>query len=303
MNKKLGFIGLGIMGRPMALNLLKAGYSLWVHARRPHMMEPLTQAGAIACTSPAEVARHADIIITNVSDTPDVEQVLLGENGIIETARHGSIVVDMSTISPSATRAMAEKLRQRGIEMLDAPVSGGEQGAIDGALSIMVGGKAEAFEQALPVFEVMGRNIVHIGDNGAGQVTKACNQVVIAQTIAAIGEAYILASASGVDPAKVRQALLGGFAGSRVMESHGQRMLAHDFKPGFKAHLHQKDMRIAMETAHELGIALPGAAHVTQYLNAVVGQDMGEDDSISIMRLQEQLSGVEVGKQDSPQER
>lgn len=294
MSEKVGFIGLGIMGRPMAINILKAGYSLWVHARRPEMMSPLSDAGATACASAAEVAANADIIFTCVSDTSDVEQLIMGEGGIVETARPASVVVDMSTISPSATRAIAEALTIREINMLDAPVSGGEQGAIDGALSIMVGGEESIFKRVLPLFEAMGKNIVHIGDNGAGQVTKACNQVVIGQAITAIGEAYLLASASGVDPRKVREALLGGFAGSRALESHGQRMLDRNFKPGFKAKLHQKDMRIVMEAAHELGISLPGAATLSQYLNAVVGQGKGENDSISILELQEQLSGITV---------
>lgn len=290
----IGFIGLGIMGRPMALNLINAGHSVSVHARRPAMMTALADAGATTCNSATEVATYADIVFICVSDTHDVEQVILGDEGILKGIHKNTVVVDMSTISPSATRALAKTLSENGCHMLDAPVSGGEQGAIDGALSIMVGGDEKIFNRVLPLFEAMGKNIVHIGDNGAGQVTKACNQVVIAQSIAAIGEAYLLASASGVDPAKVRQALLGGFAGSRALESHGQRMLDRNFKPGFKASLHHKDMRIVMEAAHELGIALPGAAQVTQYLNAVVGNGKGENDSISILELQEQLSGVTV---------
>jgi 2-hydroxy-3-oxopropionate reductase len=205
----------------------------------------------------------------------------------------------MSTISPSVTRDIAARLAEGGVEMLDAPVSGGEKGAIDGTLSIMIGGKAAVFDRVLPVFEVLGSNIVLIGDNGAGQVTKACNQTVIAQTISAIGEAFVLATAAGVDPARVREALLGGFAGSRVLDSHGGRMLAHDFKPGFKSKLHQKDMRIVLETAHELGIALPGAALATQMINALVGSGGGEDDSCAILRLQEQLAGVDVSKADN----
>ena len=291
----IGFIGLGIMGRPMALNLLQAGYSLAVHARRPQMMSPLRDAGALACDSVAQVAAHSEIVILCVADTPDVEQVILAGNGVLARARADTVVVDMSTISPSATRALAATLSQHHIHMLDAPVSGGEQGAIDGTLSIMVGGDSKIFERVLPLFQVMGKNIVHIGGNGAGQVAKACNQVLIGQTIVAVGEALLLAQAFGVDPGKVREALLGGFAGSRVLESHGQRMLARNFKPGFKASLHQKDLRIAMESAHELGIALPGAANAAQYLNAVVGQGKGDNDSISILELQEALSGVKLG--------
>ena len=292
----IAYIGLGIMGRPMALNLLRAGYNVRVWARRTESMQPLIEEGATACSSPADAASGADIIFTNVSDTADVEQVILGDSGVIEGAASGSVVVDMSTISPSVTREIAARLAEGGVEMLDAPVSGGEKGAIDGTLSIMIGGKASIYERVLPVFEVLGSNIVLIGDNGAGQVTKACNQTVIAQTISAIGEAFVLATAAGVDPARVREALLGGFAGSRVLDSHGGRMLAHDFKPGFKSKLHQKDMRIVLETAHELGIALPGAALATQLINALVGSGGGEDDSCAILRLQEQLAGVDVSK-------
>jgi 2-hydroxy-3-oxopropionate reductase len=292
--EKIAYIGLGIMGRPMALNLLRAGYPVRVWARREEMMQPLIEAGATPCGSPADAADGADVVITNVSDTADVEEVVLGDRGVIEGAEPGSVVVDMSTISPTATRAIAERLAEKGVEMLDAPVSGGEKGAIDGTLSIMVGGKLAVFERVLPVFEILGSNIVHVGDNGAGQVTKACNQTIIAQTLAAIGEAFILARAAGVDPVRVREALLGGFAGSRVLDSHGGRMLAHDFRPGFKSHLHQKDMRIVLETANELGIALPGAALAGQLINALVGSGGGEDDSCAILRLQELLSGVDV---------
>lgn len=294
MSEIIGFIGLGIMGRPMALNLINAGYPLFVHARRPHMMEPLVEAGATACNSAREVAASADIIFTNVSDSADVEQVILGENGVIETVRPDSIVVDMSTISPSVTRSIAAQLAAQNIHMLDAPVSGGEQGAIDGALSIMIGGPEEIYQRVLPLFEVLGKNIVYIGAHGAGQVTKACNQLVIAQTLVAVGEAYLMARASGVEPARVREALLGGFAGSRVLESHGQRMLEHNFKPGFKSRLHQKDMRIVMEAANELGIALPGASQATQYLNVLVGTGKGELDSCAVLQIQELISGIDI---------
>jgi 2-hydroxy-3-oxopropionate reductase len=286
----IGFIGLGIMGRPMALNLIKAGYSLRVHARRAFMMEPLLEKGATACASPREVAEQSDIIITMVADTPDVETVILGEDGLVEALRPGSVVVDMSTISPIATRRLAEKLAERDIAMLDAPVSGGEQGAIDGALSIMIGGKADTYQRLLPVFGILGKNIVHIGDHGAGQVAKACNQLIVAQAIAAVGEAYILASAAGVDADRVREALLGGFAASRVLESHGQRMLDENYKAGFKARLHRKDLAIALEAAHEFGIVLPGTSLVTGYLDATVNKGYGEDDSISLFKIQQQFT-------------
>lgn len=291
MGDTIGFIGLGIMGQPMALNLVRAGYPLRVFARRPESAAPVVDAGAIACDSPQAVAEGADIITTMVSDTCDVEEVILGERGVIHSARPGSLVIDMSTISPETTRDIAAKLAKQEIAMLDAPVSGGEQGAIDGALSIMVGGGEKEFKRALPCLEAMGRNIVHIGDNGAGQVAKACNQVLMAQSLAAIGEAFLLAEASGVDAMKVREALLGGFAYSKALESHGLRMLEGQYRPGFKTRLHHKDMRIALETAAAQGIALPGAALAGQYLNASMGQGMAEDDSISIYRVQKQLSG------------
>jgi len=292
MREKIGFIGLGIMGRPMASNLRKAGYELYVHARRAESMQPLAESGAIACATPAEAARQADITFTMVSDTPDVEQVVLGDEGALAGARSGSLLVDMSTISPSATRAISERLRERGVEMLDAPVSGGEAGAVSGTLSIMVGGSTRAFERARPLLEVLGKNIVHVGGNGAGQVCKSCNQVLVGHTIAGVGEALLLARTSGVDPTKVREALLGGFANSKVLEVHGQRMIDGNYTPGFKARLHQKDMRIVMESAHELGLALPGAALVAQYLNALVGRALGELDSSAIYRVLEEVSGT-----------
>ena len=289
MTERVGYIGLGIMGRPMVLNLLKAGYPVRVWARRPESMEAVTQAGAGSCVSPADVARHTDIVFTNVSDTADVETVVLGQDGIIQGAEPGSVVVDHSTISPLATRDIAEKLRERSVEMLDAPMSGGEQGAIDGTLSLMIGGKQEVFERVRPLLEVVGKNIVHIGDNGAGQVAKMCNQVVVAQTMAAIGEAFTLAEAAGVDPAKVREALLGGFAYSKILEVHGQRMLDDNYAPGFKARLHRKDMKIAMDTAAELGVGAPGAAVATQLINALVGAGDGELDSAAVVTVQRRM--------------
>ncbi|OQW94278.1 MAG: 2-hydroxy-3-oxopropionate reductase [Beggiatoa sp. IS2] len=291
---KPGFIGLGIMGQPMSLNLRRAGYDLRVYARRPEMMQPLTNVGAIACASPRAVAEQADVIFTMVSDTSDVEQVILGENGVIHGAKPGSLVIDMSSIAAATTRRIAAALAERGIEMLDAPVSGGEKGAREGTLSIMVGGKASSLARALPLLEVLGKNIVHIGDHGAGQIAKTCNQVLISQTLVAVGETLLFAQAAGVDPAKVRQALLGGFAYSHILEVHGQRMLTHDFKPGFKIALHQKDLRIALQTAHELGISLLGTALATQYFNALIGVGQGELDSAAIVLAQEQLSDIHL---------
>jgi 2-hydroxy-3-oxopropionate reductase len=288
----IAFIGLGIMGRPMALNLLRAGHRLFVHARRAESMAPLIEAGAVGCSNPAQAARQAEVVFTMVSDTPDVEQVILGtgdDDGVLAGVAAGALVVDMSTISPSATRVLAARIGEQGAEMLDAPVSGGEAGAVAGTLSIMVGGSTAAFARVRPLFEVLGKNIVHVGDNGAGQVAKGCNQVVIAQTLLGVGEAFMLAKASGVDPAKVREALLGGFANSKVLEVHGQRLLEGNYAPGFKARLHRKDMRIVMEAAQELGIGLPGAAQFAQLLNALVGQGMGELDSSAVFGLQERL--------------
>lgn len=236
------------------------------------------------------------MLFTMVSDTPDVEQVILGDdmasNAVIAGLQPGALVVDMSTISASATRIIAERVRSAGAEMLDAPVSGGDVGAIAGTLSIMVGGSASAFERARPLLEVMGKNIVHVGDCGAGQVCKACNQVLISQTIAAVGEALLLAEASGVDAAKVREALLGGFANSRALEIHGQRMLDQQYQPGFKSVLFQKDLRLVLEAAHELGLALPGAAQAAQLVNALVGQDNGELDSAAMFLSQRRLNGL-----------
>ncbi|HWR76560.1 MAG TPA: 2-hydroxy-3-oxopropionate reductase [Thiobacillus sp.] len=289
----IAFIGMGIMGKPMALNLHQAGHTVFVHGRRTESMTPLSEAGCIACKTPAEAASKADIIIVMVSDTPDVEQVIFGDNGVIHGAKPGAVVVDMSTISPTATRHMAAQLLARGIEMLDAPVSGGDVGAINATLSIMVGGKPEVFERVKPVFEAMGKNIVLVGDNGAGQVAKACNQIVVAVTIEGVAEALTFARKNGVDPARVRDALMGGFAGSRILEVHGKRMLDNAYPPGFKTRLHRKDMNIVMQTANELGLDLPGAALVTQHLDALMNAGDAELDSAAVMKVVERLSGVE----------
>jgi 2-hydroxy-3-oxopropionate reductase len=293
MTINVGFIGPGIMGGPMALNLMKGGHKLWVHARRPEAMKKLVESGATACASAAEVGKHADVIFLIVSDTPDVESVIFGESGIAKQARSGSVIVDMSTISPTATKVFAERLAKQGVDMLDAPVSGGETGAINATLSIMVGGKTKVFERVKPLFELMGKNIVHIGDNGAGQVAKACNQIVVAVTIEAVAEALTFARKNGADAARVREALMGGFAGSKVMEVHGKRMLDNEFKPGFKVGLHQKDMRIVMETAHQLGVALPAAALVTQHLNALMGTGDKDLDSAAVVKVVKRMSGIE----------
>lgn len=287
----VGFIGLGLMGRPLALHLAKAGHTLHLWARRPASLEPFKDVAAHAHPSAAEVARHADVVFTMVADGPDVREVCLGENGLASGAKTGLILVDMSTINPNTAREIGADLAAKGIEFLDAPVSGGEVGAINAALTIMVGGKPEVFEKVRPLFEKMGKAVTLIGPCGAGQVAKACNQILTGVGVLAVAEAFNFAAQSGVDPAKVREALLGGFAYSKILENHGQRMLDRNFKPGFKAWMHQKDLRIVMEEAHRLGLMLPSSAATAQLFNAIVGSGMGEEDSISALKLLEGLSG------------
>jgi len=262
--------------------LLKAGYPVSIYARRPEIAEPFIQEGASVFSSPKELASKVDVIITMVPATNDVEDVLLGKKGIIDTAKPGTIVIDMSTISANATQKIADKLAKKGIEMLDAPVSGGEQGAITGSLTIMVGGKEEILEKVHAILSVLGKQIVHVGGHGAGQVAKACNQVIVAETIIAVDEALRLAKASGVDPAKVREALLGGYANSRILEVHGKRMLENDYKPGFKAGLHRKDMHLALEQAHQVGVDMPAAKYGMQCLDRLVMKGHSDLDSSAI---------------------
>jgi 2-hydroxy-3-oxopropionate reductase len=288
---KIGFVGLGLMGRPMVLNLLKAGLEVNVWARRPASLTPVVEAGATALESVAAVAAASEVVISCVADAPDVAQVA---EGVADGAGAGLVYVDMSTIAPAAAREIAAGLAARGVSMLDAPVSGGEVGAIAGTLTIMVGGDAAAFEKALPALQAIGKTINLVGESGAGQVAKACNQILTGVGVAAVAEALNFAQKSGVDPARVREALLGGFAYSRILENHGQRMLDRNFKPGFKAWMHQKDMRIVMEEAHRLGLALPSSAVTAQMFNALVGSGMGEDDSIAMLKLLETLSGGEA---------
>ncbi|WP_374246874.1 NAD(P)-dependent oxidoreductase [Zoogloea sp.] len=288
---KIGFVGLGIMGRPMALNILKGGFDLTVWARRAESMAPLLEAGARGAASPAEVAAACDVVVSMVSDAPDVEQVALGAGGVAEGAKPGLIYIDMSTIAPAAAQSIAARLAERGVTMLDAPVSGGEVGAINAGLTIMVGGDEAAFEKAKPVLACMGKSVNLIGGAGAGQVTKACNQILTGVTVMAVAEAFNFARKSGVDAGKVREALLGGFAYSRILENHGQRMLERNFKPGFKAWMHQKDMNIVVQEAHRLGLMLPTSAATAQLFNGMVGSGLGEEDSIAALKLLESLSG------------
>ncbi len=287
---KIAFIGLGIMGRPMALNLLKGGHQVTVWARRAESMQPLLDAGATGAASPAEAVKGNELVISMVADAPDVAEVM---RGVAAGAEPGLVAVDMSTIAPAAARRIGEELAAAGVDFLDAPVSGGEVGAIAGSLSIMVGGSAAAFAKAQPAFACMGKNIVHVGGAGAGQVTKAANQIVTGMGVVAVAEAFAFASKNGVDRSKVREALLGGFAYSKILENHGQRMLDRNFQPGFKSWMHEKDLNIVMQTAHELGLCLPGSAATAQLFSAMVGSGMGEEDSIALLKLLEKLSGQE----------
>ena len=276
MAERIGFIGLGIMGKPMARNLLSAGFPVTVHSRSPGPIDELVAAGARRADGPAAVAAASDVTITMLPDTADVEQVLAGEGGVIEGASTGSLVIDMSSIDPGPTRALAAAFAVRDVAMLDAPVSGGQQGAIDAALSIMVGGDEAAFELARPVFDALGKHVVHVGPSGAGQVCKACNQLVVAATIEAVAEALLLAERSGVDAAKVREALLGGFAGSKILEVHGRRMLERTFDPGFRIRLHRKDARIVEAAAAATETPIPAFTAVTAQLQRAV--DAGDGD-------------------------
>ncbi len=281
----IGWVGPGIMGRPMVLNLLRAGYPVQAYARRPGQLDPLVEAGATTGNSPAEVSAATDLTIVMVADTPDMRDVVTGERGIDKGAPPGHIVVDMSTVSPTETRTVAKQLEAQGIAMLDAPVSGGEAGAIDGTLSIMVGGPEDVFERVRPIFEVLGGQVHRIGEAGAGQVAKACNQLLVAQTMAAVAEAFLLAESSGVNREPVRDALLGGFAYSRILEVHGQRMLSGDYQPGFKAELHLKDLRIVEQEARETGLSLPGAADALHLMEKLVAQGDGGLDSAALAKI------------------
>lgn len=289
--KKIAFIGLGIMGKPMAANLLKAGYQLSVYARRAETLADFVSPAVTVCDNPAAAVTATDLCITMLSDTPDVEEVTLGNHGIIHGATADSVIIDMSTINPSASKKIAQQLSVKKVHTLDAPVSGGEQGAINGTLSIMVGGDKASFDRALPVLKCMGSNIVRVGEHGAGQVAKACNQLLVAQTVAATAEVLILAQAAGVDARLVQKALLGGFAGSKVLEVHGERILNHDFAPGFKARLHLKDLRIVNSLAREMRLNLPGIKHALENMRQLVKEGNGEFDSSAIATVIRKKSG------------
>jgi len=290
MMERIGFIGLGIMGKPMARNLLKAGYQLVVHNRSRGPVEELQREGAEGAGSPAEVAERSDVIITMLPDTPDVRQVVEGERGVLEGIRQGSLLIDMSTISPIATRELASRVEERGAHMLDAPVSGGDVGAQQGTLSIMVGGREEDFQRALPIFQVLGKTITYLGPSGSGQVVKACNQIVVALTIEAVSEALVLGAKAGVDPAKIVQVLMGGMAGNRVLEMRKDNFLGHTFNPGFKVALHHKDLGIALQTGRELGVPLPATALVDQAFAALEARGRSQQDHTALITLLEELA-------------
>lgn len=293
-NPVIGFIGLGIMGKPMARNLLKAGHVLIIHNRNRAAVDELTREGARPMNNAKDVAEHSDIVVTMLPDSPDVELVYASEQGIFAGAKSGSLLVDMSSISPVVARKLAAEAERRGCDMLDAPVSGGEAGAIGATLSIMIGGKASAVERAMPLFQTLGKNIVHVGDAGAGQVTKAANQMVVGTTIAIVAEALVLAKKAGVDPAKVRQALLGGFAQSKILEAHGQKMLERNFNPGFRIRLHEKDMKIALATGSEYGVPLMVSGVVAQMMTAMKGMALADLDHSALVKLIEELAKTEL---------
>jgi len=295
-NPTIGFIGLGIMGKPMARNLLKAGYALVVHNRSGTAVDELSKEGAQPAASSKEVAARSEVIITMLPDSPDVELVYAGVNGVFAGAKTGMLLLDMSSISPVVARKLAGEAEKLGLDMIDAPVSGGEAGAINATLSIMIGGKAPAVERAMPIFQALGKNIVHVGNAGAGQVTKAANQMVVGTTIAIVSEALVLAAKAGVDPAKVRQALLGGFAQSKILEAHGQKMLERNFKPGFRIRLHEKDMKIALATGSEYGVPLMVTSQVAQMMTAMKSMGNGDLDHSGLVKFVEELAKTELSK-------
>jgi 2-hydroxy-3-oxopropionate reductase len=291
----IGFIGLGIMGAPMALNLQKGGHKLFLYTRRGVKDKALLEGGGVACRSPAEVAKAAEFIITMVPNTPDVEAVLFGENGVaVGLTEKGKLVIDMSSISPLATKEFAARIRKLGSDYLDAPVSGGDVGAKNATLTIMVGGSEAAFERARPLFELMGKNITRIGENGDGQTTKVANQIIVALTIEAVSEGLVFAAKAGADPAKVRGALMGGFASSRILEVHGERMLKRNFQPGFRIELHQKDLGLALENAKALGVSLPNTATCQELFNACAANDLLKSDHSAIVRAIELLANHQI---------
>src|SRR3954454_17798637 len=291
---KVGFIGLGIMGRPMAGHLQNGGHALFLHSRSAVPSE-LAEKGGVACASGREAAEHAEVVITMVPDTPDVEKVLFGPGGVAEGLSPGKTVVDMSSISPVATKDFARRINERGCDYLDAPVSGGEVGAKAASLTIMVGGPDGAFERVKPLFDLMGQNVTLVGENGAGQTTKVANQIIVALTIEAVAEGLLFASKAGADPVKVRQALMGGLATSRILEVHAERMIRRAFDPGFRIELHQKDLNLALTSARQLGVSLPNTATAQELFNACAAHGGKAWDHSAMVRALELLANHEIG--------
>jgi 2-hydroxy-3-oxopropionate reductase len=291
----IGFIGLGIMGKPMAGHLIKGGHTLFLNSRSGVPQE-MTAAGGKACASAKEVAQKSEIVITMVPDTPDVEKVLFGSNGLAEGLSKGKIVIDMSSISPIETKKFAKRINELGCEYVDAPVSGGEVGAKNAALTIMVGASQPTFDKVKPVFELMGKNITLVGGNGDGQTCKVCNQIIVALNLEAVSEALVFAAKAGADPAKVRQALMGGFAASRILEVHGERMIKRTFNPGFRIELHQKDLNLALAGARAMGMSLPNTATAQELFNSCVADGGAKWDHSAIVRALEKMANHEVAK-------
>jgi 2-hydroxy-3-oxopropionate reductase len=294
MSKRIGIIGVGIMGEPMAKNLIDAGHQVTAYDISRSAVDRVVAYGAAAASSPKEAAASKDLVITMLPNDGIVQEAVFGKEGAMEGMDPGTILVDMSTVSPATSKNIAETLEKNGLEMLDAPVSGGDVGAREATLAIMVGGKKEVFDEALPVLQKLGKNVSYVGDHGAGEVAKAANQIIVALTIEAVAEALIFAKKSGVDPEKVRDALLGGFAQSRILELHGQRMLDRNFEPGGRCGLHKKDTEIAMTSARELGMYLPGTALVSHLWNAIAAQDGLDWDHSAIVKVLESMSNTEV---------
>lgn len=299
MSMKIGYIGLGIMGKPMARNIMKAGYEVVAHNRSRGSVQELVSEGAQAAFSPAEVAAQVDVVFTNLPDSPDVEQVALGEDGLIQASHPGLIFVDNSTIKPAVTRMIGKRLAEVGVTMLDAPVSGGDIGAIAGSLTIMVGGPQNAFEKILPVLQAMGKTITHVGGLGDGQIAKAANQIMVAAQMVAMGELLIFAQKAGADPEKVVQAIRGGAAGCWTLDNKPQRLFAGKREPGFKAYMQAKDLGIVIDTAREYGIPLPSAGVHSQLFNAMLQIGMRELDNSAVIGVIEQLSGIKLKTQRS----
>ncbi len=292
----LGFVGLGIMGKPMAGHLAATGHTVHVFNRTPKTAQELGVKNFVVCKSGREVAEKSDLVFTMVSDTPDVEKVIFGPDGLFDGLKPGSVVVDMSTISPVATKDFAKRLSARKVQMLDAPVSGGQAGAEQATLSIMVGGEASVFERVKPYFDLMGKNIIYIGTNGAGQTCKLANQILVAATLEGVSEALVFASKAGVDPSKVRQALLGGAAQSRILDVHGKRMIDRNFVPGFKISLQQKDLNLVLQTARSMGVSVPSTAIAQEFYNSLSGQGCGDLDNSALVQVLEKLAGKIVGE-------